>query len=92
MNKYPDPCITCDQSRCQKNCQRWKTRYLYRQKQINAYAKVNGIVPGAPEYHEGKHPCRECPREDKCNGICKARAKYWDETMAKIRKNWHAEA
>lgn len=44
MRNYPSPCISC---KCDNNgscteyrtCQRWLTRYKYRQKQINAYAR-----------------------------------------------------
>ena len=40
--KYPSPCEKCEQNEnCTRyrTCQPWLTRYLYRQKQINAYAK-----------------------------------------------------
>ena len=39
---YPSPCIKCAHNKnCTRYrvCQPWLTRYLYRQKQINAYAK-----------------------------------------------------
>lgn len=41
---YPDPCLACINNingSCQlyKRCPKWLTRYRYRQKQINAYAK-----------------------------------------------------
>lgn len=61
MSNYPDPCLACERTSCPKNCLAWKTRYLYRQAQINAYAKHHGIVPGAPEYKPGKNPCRIAP-------------------------------
>ena len=47
MDNYPSPCEKCP---CEKTCHRyqscqaWKTRYLYRQNQINAYAKK--VLPG----------------------------------------------
>ena len=87
MADYPNPCDTCSRPyRCSSKCQAWTTRYLYRQKQINAYARVNGIVPGAPEYTAGVNPCDNCARAEDCSAICKARAKYWDERMALVRK------
>lgn len=42
MANYPDPCKGCKrENSCNyyQKCQKWRTRYLYRQKQINAYAK-----------------------------------------------------
>lgn len=43
MADYPSPCLTCSTGNpdvCNgKACDRWKIRYRYRQKQINAYAK-----------------------------------------------------
>ena len=42
---YPNPCDTCTRKQCQgTNCTEWRTRYLYRQKQINAYAKKLGLT------------------------------------------------
>lgn len=87
MSNYPDPCAGCAREQCRaKNCIKWKTRYLYRQKQINAYAKHYGIVPGSPDYVEGQNPCDVCLRNDVCANICQARADYWDERMALVRK------
>lgn len=44
---YPSPCENCTKSFCrEKNCEAWKVRYLYRQKQINAYAKKLGLTVG----------------------------------------------
>ena len=43
MRDYPSPCDKCPKegtNYCNyKDCQPWRTRYLYKQKQINAYAK-----------------------------------------------------
>ena len=44
MDNYPSPCVKCEHNNggsCSKykSCQPWLTRYRYRQKQINAYAK-----------------------------------------------------
>lgn len=85
MSNYPDPCIACERTSCPKNCAAWRTRYLYRQAQINAYAKHNGIVPGAPEYKPGKNPCVDCARNEECSSICKARAAWWDECIKRAK-------
>ena len=42
MANYPDPCKKCERkNNCTRymSCDPWLTRYRYRQKQINAYAK-----------------------------------------------------
>ena len=43
MRAYPSPCDKCPKdgtNKCHyKECQPWLTRYRYKQKQINAYAK-----------------------------------------------------
>lgn len=44
MSKYPSPCDKCKYDKngaCDifRSCNKWLTRYRYRQKQINAYAK-----------------------------------------------------
>lgn len=42
MREYPNPCDKCKEKNDCKHfrvCQPWLTRYRYRQKQINAYAK-----------------------------------------------------
>ena len=47
MGSYPSPCLRCTRERCrEKECVPWKIRYLYRQKQINAYAKQLGLTVG----------------------------------------------
>lgn len=86
MSKYPNPCENCDKEYCPHFCEAWRMRYLYRQRRINEYARVNGVVPGAPEYREGVNPCDSCARGETCSQICKARARYWDERMALVRK------
>ena len=88
MDNYPNPCDTCgkDKSGCTHHCEAWRIRYLFRQNQINAYAKHHGIVPGAPDYTKGKNPCEECARSESCCTVCRARADYWDERMALVRK------
>lgn len=47
---YPSPCEKCERkNNCSyfRKCQPWLTRYYYRQKQINAYAKKV-----LPDYNE----------------------------------------
>ena len=47
MTNYPSPCDKCvqnDKTCNYKKCDKWLTRYRYRQKQINAYAKK--VLPG----------------------------------------------
>lgn len=47
IKPYPSPCETCTLEKCmEKKCVPWKIRYLYRQKQINAYAEKQGLVIG----------------------------------------------
>lgn len=42
---YPSPCETCTANYCRgTDCEKWRIRYLYRQKQINAYAKKLGLT------------------------------------------------
>lgn len=44
---YPSPCETCTLTECKGvKCDPWRIRYLYRQKQINAYAKKIGLLVG----------------------------------------------
>lgn len=70
MPNYPNPCEKCkskDACTYYTHCQKWLTRYRYRQKQINGYAKIH-----LPDYEKrrGKidaakkqqSPCRTCTR------------------------------
>ena len=47
---YPRPCDTCKKNRCvgYERCKPWLTRYFYRQKLINLYAKKH-LKPGKEE-------------------------------------------
>lgn len=50
MSNYPSPCVNCpknDHCTSYRHCQPWLTRYFYKQKQINAYAKKH-----LPDYEE----------------------------------------
>lgn len=51
MANYPSPCEKCTKNYCDyTRCQPWLTRYRYRQKQINAYAKKV-----LPDYYDLQH-------------------------------------
>ena len=84
--RYPDPCVRCDRKNCPREgmCDRWKTRYLYRQKAINDFAKKYQIQPTDNE--PKVNPCERCSVHDNCHHICQARAKWWDIQMEKLRK------
>ena len=81
MNPYPSPCEVCTVTHCSgTGCVRWLTRYLYRQKQINAYARK--VLPKPPM----QDPCAACSINESCDTPCPARLKWWDHRMAQIRK------
>jgi hypothetical protein len=57
MANYPSPCEKCkraDTCRIYMTCNSWRTRYLYRQKQINAFAQKV-----LPDYSERQRKWRE---------------------------------
>ena len=58
LPEYPMPCDKCEKNshqRCNyRTCDKWLTRYFYRQKQINAYAKKV-----LPDYDERQRKWRE---------------------------------
>lgn len=86
---YQNPCEGCGQVHCHsKACARWRVRYLYRQAQINAYAKHHGIVPDSPDYVRGQDPCIGCAREEVCTSFCRAKADYWDYFRTEILRKW----
>lgn len=65
--QYPDPCVGCTQ-RCNSGgigCNAWRIRYLYRQKQINAYARkaFSGELDSAPAAGEATHFCYPHPND-----------------------------
>ena len=70
MPNYPDPCVKCKKKdNCTRymSCHKWLTRYRYRQKQINGYAKK--VLPDYEE-RRGKidalkkqqNPCKTCTK------------------------------
>lgn len=93
---YPSPCEKCAKCTQPGGCAAWKVRYLYRQKQISAYARR--IMPGPdcdadrlrfPTKYEIwlKHgPCRWCQAADHCDTPCPAYWRWWDERMRMFRR------
>ena len=87
-DKYPSPCINCDKKWCGKEgmCREWQTRYLYRQKAINGFARKHQIDSDTKETAE--NPCDKCSAKDYCTNVCPARARWWDVQMEKLKKEW----
>lgn len=84
---YPSPCNECHDESCVNSgrvCNRWKTRYFYRQNAINGYARK--YLSKSAEPDDMKDPCEGCSSNDNCDTICQARAKWWDARMEKLRK------
>lgn len=87
MDKYPSPCNKCPQKdRCKhyKKCQPWLARYLYRQKQINAFAKK--VLPGLCDTEEkeqeqpkNQSPCLTCTRVKDPENCGNVNCKLWRE-------------
>lgn len=95
---YPSPCEKCAKCTTPNGCSAWRTRYRYRQKQINAYARK--ITPG-PDcdadrlwlYDRDKYlrwlehgPCRWCQAADHCDTPCPAYWQWWDARMDHFRR------
>ena len=71
MRNYPSPCDKCKREEActyYMNCQKWLTRYRYRQKKINGYAKIH-----LPDYEKRREmmenqnkqqqsPCKTCTK------------------------------
>ena len=96
-NNYPSPCEKCDKTyRCQ-GCDNWKIRYLYRQKQINAYAarlpkpkvKANDKLryehPDIVRQYMRSNPCAGCSQRDTCDIPCAAYLHWYNARMGWIR-------
>lgn len=85
-DRYPDPCEGCDRKHCDSRgmCRLWKTRFHYRQKAINGFAKKYLIQPIKTDPDED--PCEGCNINYYCDKICLARAKWWDVQMKKLKK------
>lgn len=96
-NRYPSPCDKCEKN-CGVGCLDWKIRYLYRQKQINAYArKVLQPKPHNPNKFTYEHPdrvrcfltdgpCKGCSLEKNCDTPCGAYLRWYDARMELARK------
>ncbi|MBO4938885.1 MAG: hypothetical protein J6C98_07800 [Oscillospiraceae bacterium] len=96
---YPDPCNVCTKARCVTNgCVDWRIRYLFRQKQINLYARklLQGGSHKTGEAFRYEHPdiirrylkngpCRGCNAEAVCDTPCPAYWRWWDEKMEEFR-------
>lgn len=93
MARYPSPCDKCklkDNCTRYRTCQPWKTRYLYRQAQINAFAERLQKKPPASSIRKRKTipegPCGTCQYSETCNRPCSARLNWWDQRMQLLRK------
>ena len=103
MADYPSPCTECHRNingSCNQydTCSVWKTRYYYRQKQINAkyrqmqtpkYERTEAFVYEHPDQtrrflQEG--PCVRCPLQETCDWPCPSRLLWWDLCMEVLRK------
>lgn len=98
---YPDPCIACKRvgQKCTyQKCTAWKTRYIYRQKQINAFARrpvrlaaVDGRRvfryehPDIIREYLAHGPCRHCKAAEVCGTPCPAYWSWWDARMEWMR-------
>jgi hypothetical protein len=98
---YPSPCDTCE-SPCGggSGCEKWKIRYRYRQKQINAFAKK--ILRPEMRIRKQKvfaydhpddvrrylrtNPCKGCQLEADCDIPCLVYLHWYDDHMAIARK------
>lgn len=91
MEKYPSPCDKCDKKikdSCDKfrRCEPWLTRYRYRQKQINAYArKLQEAEKEAKQ--ELIKPCIRCQISDYCDFPCKSYLRWYNARMEAIRNH-----
>ena len=100
MEKYPSPCDTCQKNEAGclgVKCQRWITRYRYRQKQINAVAMRMARPNKSKKYFCYSHPdevreflqkgpCVDCKAESVCSVPCAYYWQWWDARMAVARK------
>lgn len=101
---YPSPCEKCDRNPCNingnKGCTAWRIRYLYRQKQINAYAwkACRPIIiksgkfcyrhPDEQRRYLRHSPCEGCKINHICDTPCAAYLQWWDQRMAWVRRNY----
>lgn len=101
MKEYPNPCDTCVEAEtCVRGngCEKWRIRYLYRQKQINAHANAQASrIPTVQKTFAYEHPdlireyiaygpCKGCRAEAVCDTPCLAYLRWWDARMEIARK------
>lgn len=96
-NSYPSPCDKCTEQKGCHGCTDWKIRYLYRQKQINAYAaemrKPKPLAKNKLRYEHtdivrqylATHPCAGCKRESVCDTPCAKFMLWYDVKMQWIK-------
>ena len=105
MAAYPSPCDTCekaDSCALGYGCEDWRIRYMYRQKQINIYArnlyseKPSGQAFFCYEHPDEKRrylaegPCKRCTAAEMCSTPCPAYLRWWDARMQIIKAKMEA--
>ena len=97
-NTYPSPCDTCNDSCRGCGCLKWRIRYLYRQKQINAYAekiyhKKTPTYTGFAYSHPDQiakwlreSPCKGCKAEPSCDNPCPEYLRWYNARLNIARK------
>lgn len=95
---YPNPCDSCKKECVPGGCSKWKTRYRYRQKQINGYfhklLKRVGPVrekflyehPDEIRRYLENGPCKGCNAEEVCDTPCPAYLRWWDSRMEWMKR------
>ena len=99
MREYPNPCDTCKEAEtCTKGtgCSAWLTRYRYRQKQINAYARKKKAAylkkhfvynhPDETRRYLQNRPCDRCMQQYKCNVPCAVYLSWYNARLDYARK------
>jgi hypothetical protein len=96
---YPNPCDTCKSAEtCVKGfgCTAWLTRYRYRQKQINAYARQKKYEylgtrfvyqhPNDTRALLRRWPCENFDMKEDCDTPCTQYLTWYDARMTVARK------
>lgn len=93
VNDYPNPCDKCERCTSSAGCQEWEIYYRYRQKQINAKARIiasrqktadpvkNSAVFAYPHPDEARRYLDTNPC-DTC--MCRD----WCDQICKVRADW----